>query len=200
MFVDCTAGRTIPQEFEPCFRLCHFALSTIPNAPGHAHGRGGLFAGASTTFAFSWDTSSASLGEHTLTASHILSDDNGANNSKSATVSVLEVSSFSVESITPSSVAAGDPAVDVTVTGAGFEAGASLKLVNGSGPQLSVSNVVVVNSTTITATISSGSGGPKRDRVWDVQITNPDASSAVFTACSLPLGSRTWPMAPTWPR
>jgi len=44
----------------------------------------GLVAGASTTLTFSWNTTGASLGNHTLTASHNLTDDNSANNQGSA--------------------------------------------------------------------------------------------------------------------
>src|SRR5205814_4198148 len=40
----------------------------------------GLAAGASTTPVFSWNTTGAALGGHTLVATHALTDDNGANN------------------------------------------------------------------------------------------------------------------------
>jgi len=52
----------------------------------------GLAAGASTTLTFTWNTASSSLGAHTLAASHTLSDDNAANNQRTATVQVTEVS------------------------------------------------------------------------------------------------------------
>jgi hypothetical protein len=48
----------------------------------------GLAAGAGTTLAFSWNTTNAALGRHTLVASHDLSDDNAANNQRSAVVTV----------------------------------------------------------------------------------------------------------------
>jgi len=50
----------------------------------------GLAAGASETLTLTWDTSEASLAEHTLTASHDFADDNGSNDSLSATVTVTE--------------------------------------------------------------------------------------------------------------
>ncbi len=53
---------------------------------------GGLAVGASATLNYSWDTGNASLGEHTLTGSHDLTDDDAANNSKSAAVTVNEES------------------------------------------------------------------------------------------------------------
>ena len=49
---------------------------------------GGLAAGASATLDYTWDTQGASLRDHTLTASHDFSDENAANNSKSATVTL----------------------------------------------------------------------------------------------------------------
>lgn len=51
---------------------------------------GGLAAGASSTLNYTWDTGSASLGDHSLTASHDFSDENTANNSKSATVTIAD--------------------------------------------------------------------------------------------------------------
>jgi hypothetical protein len=38
----------------------------------------------------------------------------------------------------------------------------------------------VVNGTTITAILTAKSGGPRRDRVWDVRVTNPDGGSSVL--------------------
>ena len=47
-----------------------------------------LAAGAATTLTFSWNTTGASAGNHTLTASHDLTDDNAANN-QGSTVSTV---------------------------------------------------------------------------------------------------------------
>ncbi|HEX9893354.1 MAG TPA: CARDB domain-containing protein [Gemmatimonadales bacterium] len=47
-----------------------------------------LAAGAVANLSFSWNTTGASLGDHTLTASHSLADDNGANNQRSAVSTV----------------------------------------------------------------------------------------------------------------
>ncbi len=51
---------------------------------------GGLTAGASTTLNYDWDTQSASLGDHTLTASHDFSDENTTNDAQSTTVRVSD--------------------------------------------------------------------------------------------------------------
>src|SRR5262249_42760414 len=48
----------------------------------------GLVAGASTTLAFPWNTTSASLGGHILIASHNFSDNNLSNNRKTAVVTI----------------------------------------------------------------------------------------------------------------
>jgi hypothetical protein len=50
----------------------------------------GLAAGASTTLTFSWNTTGASLGSHTLSATQSFADDNGANDANSATVTIEE--------------------------------------------------------------------------------------------------------------
>ncbi len=55
-----------------------------------------LSAGASTTLTFSWNTTSSSLGAHTLLASHTLTDDNAANNQRTATVQVSTVSTTGI--------------------------------------------------------------------------------------------------------
>lgn len=51
---------------------------------------GGLAVGVSTTLTYSWDTSGASIGNHSLTASHDFSDDDLSNDSESATLTVTE--------------------------------------------------------------------------------------------------------------
>ncbi len=50
----------------------------------------GLAAGASAALTFPWDTSGASSGDHTLTASHSVDDDDTANNSDSTVVNVTD--------------------------------------------------------------------------------------------------------------
>ena len=58
----------------------------------------------------------------------------------------------------------------VTITGSGFEPGMVPVFENGSGPSPRVSGVVVHDSSTITATVTSKSGGPQRSSVWDVRV------------------------------
>jgi hypothetical protein len=84
-----------------------------------------------------------------------------------------------VAAISPNTVVAGF-AIDVTISGSGFAPGATLAFVNGTGPAPSGSNVVVGAANTITATVTTKRGGPRRDRLWDVRVTNPDGSSAAL--------------------
>jgi hypothetical protein len=52
---------------------------------------GGLASGASTTLTYSWLTAVASLGIHTLTASHPVADDDSGNDSAGSTVEIKQV-------------------------------------------------------------------------------------------------------------
>jgi len=142
---------------------------------------GGLAAGASTTVSFNWQTSaSTTLGAHTLTASHNVSDANSANNSKSTTVTVNSPSAgLSVTGINPNAMFAGTTISSVAVTGNGFVNGAKVTFDgdNGSAPTMTVS---AVSSTQITGSVTVKNGGPRRSRVWNVRVTNPDGSFAVL--------------------
>jgi Lysyl oxidase len=75
-----------------------------------------------------------------------------------------------VSSITPNTAPQGS-LIPVTITGSGFAAGMGVSFENGSGARPVASNVTVVDSTTITATVTVKSGGgPRSDRVWDVRV------------------------------
>ena len=87
----------------------------------------------------------------------------------------------SVTSIDPNTIEAGTTK-DVTIGGSGFAAGADVTFENGSGPSptFNVNNVVEGDDSTIMGTVTAKSGGPGRNRVWDVRVTNPDGSSGVL--------------------
>jgi Lysyl oxidase/IPT/TIG domain len=74
-----------------------------------------------------------------------------------------------VTSITPNSIQAGT-SVAVTITGSGFSAGMAVGFENGTGGAPVVSNVKVLSSTTITATVTAKKGGGKQVRVWDLRV------------------------------
>jgi lysyl oxidase len=93
-----------------------------------------------------------------------------------STVTVLDNSGCSapggdavVAMISPSSGTVGSTE-PVTITGSGFVAGMSVSFENGSGPPPTASNVVVVDSTTIQATVTVKKGKPGKDPVWDVRV------------------------------
>lgn len=82
----------------------------------------GLAVGAATTLSFTWNTTGAATGSHTLTASHDLTDDNAANNQRSTAVSVnpkpTDIALFDITA--PARVNQGDTAhVVVTVKNVG---------------------------------------------------------------------------------
>jgi len=102
-----------------------------------------------------------------------VTDNDGATAQFTETVTVVTVSAIS-----PNTVAAGF-AIAVTITGSGFDSGATVTFENGTGgPPPDVSNVVVVDTEVIAATVTTKSGGPKRDRFWDVRVSNPDGASS----------------------
>jgi len=141
---------------------------------------GDLTAGGVTTLTFSWDTSDATIGDHTVTAAHDFSDDDATNDSKSTAVTVTdETAELTVTAIEPNSMPAGTT-VDVTITGSGFVDGAAVTFENGSGPAPEASNVIVSEATAITATVTAKGGGPPENRLWDVRVTSPDGSSDVL--------------------
>ena len=99
-------------------------------------------------------------------------------NEVTVTINVM-AAGVSVTGITPSSAVVGST-IDVTVSGAGFTAGASLSFEGGEGPSPIMSNITVADSTTMTATVRIKAGGPPKLRYWDVRVTNPDGSTDVL--------------------
>ena len=79
-------------------------------------------------------------------------------------------SNLSVTAISPDSMPVQSTIV-ATITGTGFTNGSVLDLINGGGP-IKIRDVVVVDSTTITANIEAKFGGPKRNRVWDIVVAD----------------------------
>jgi thermitase len=98
-----------------------------------------------------------------------------------STSSSTPTTTLTVTGLDPSSMNAGTT-VPVTISGTGFVSGASVTFENGSGntPRASTTSVAA-DGKTITAQVSAGSGGPRRERVWDVRVTNPNGASAVLT-------------------
>ncbi|MEE9270134.1 MAG: PKD domain-containing protein [Candidatus Krumholzibacteria bacterium] len=139
---------------------------------------------------WSWDfgdgvTSTAQNPSHTYAADGTypvtltVSDDDGdsdavtRNTTVSATTEALTVSAMSPDTAAvPSTFIA-------TISGTGFGADAQVGFSGGKGPAPEVTSVSVVSSTTITATITISSGGPRRPRIWDVVVTSGGSSATL---------------------
>jgi hypothetical protein len=86
-----------------------------------------------------------------------------------------------INSIAPDSIQASSTSIDITITGCYFGTGADVTFKNGNGPTPQASDVVVQESNEkITARVTIKNGGPPRDRMWDLNVTNPDGSSGVL--------------------
>ena len=81
----------------------------------------------------------------------------------------VSAGTVTVDSIDPSSMLIGD-VVDVTITGSNFAPGMAVGFENGSGPAPIASNVTVLNSSTITATVTVKISGRRGDPIWDVRV------------------------------
>lgn len=142
-----------------------------------------LAAGASGQVMFTWNTSGAATGSHTLKATATLpageTDGNLANNSASTTSTLTPVNVVTVASISPNALRRGTFAT-FTIRGSGFASGARVTFVNGSGPAPTASNIrVSTDGTTITLTVSIS----RRATVstWDVRVTNTNTSTGVLS-------------------
>jgi hypothetical protein len=83
-----------------------------------------------------------------------------------------------VQSIVPNTAQA-NATLTVTITGAGFQNDAQVKFEGGVGIPPEIQTVQVVNATTIMVTLIALNDGTSAN-VWDVRVTNPDASTAVL--------------------
>lgn len=119
-------------------------------------------------------------GQDTFT--YTLSDGMGGSDTATVTVTVNGGGPLSVSGLSPDTITLGQSEV-VTISGSGFEAGATISFANGSGPSPTVSSVSVQSSGEINATISTKNSGPSRARVWDVIVTNPGGASASCGGC-----------------
>jgi len=110
-------------------------------------------------------------------------DASGNEASDTQNVTVVEaVTGLTVTGIDPINRGALPGGASVTITGTGFATGATVTFLNGSGPTPRASNVLMVNATTLAATVS-GKSGPRKTRVWDVVVTNSGGASAVCAGC-----------------
>ena len=118
-------------------------------------------------------------GQHTITAS--VTDSGGKTGSDSISIVIgAPPQGVTVTGINPNTMSAGTT-IDVTIAGSGFTDGADVTFENGTGPAPAASVLEVsADGTTIKASVTAKSGGPPRDRVWDVRVTNPNGSTGVL--------------------
>lgn len=107
-------------------------------------------------------------------------DGSAASSVVTVTIAVASAEGVTVTDVLPDN-ASTNSVVAVQITGSGFAAGADVAFENGSGPAPSASDVVVVDGGTLTATVTIKGGGPPRNRVWDVRVTNADGSTGVLS-------------------
>ncbi len=115
-----------------------------------------------------------------------VSDTAGNNAQATRTVNVIDAGNpLTVTSVSPNPVTVAQlkSGLSLTISGSGFEAGASVTFLNGSGPAPSAANIVLIDSNTLTADVTGKSGGPPQPRFWDVRVTNPSGVSSVCSAC-----------------
>ena len=121
---------------------------------------------------------------YTIVTAPAVSADPDYNGLDAADVSVTNLdddgAAVTVSSIVPDSMQAGTQ-VDVIITGFGFVAGATVTFENGTGvaPTADVT-FVSADGLTIEATVTAHRNA--KAAVWDVRVTNPDASTGTLTA------------------
>ncbi len=148
---------------------------TVTNTPQTIVG--GLTNGESRQLLFNWDSTGATTGVHALTAGHDFVDDDVASDILGANVTVNAApSAFDVTGISPTQMPIGGM-IQLTVSGTGFVNPASITFASGSGPAPVASAVNAIDGNTITAMVTVGSKGPKKDRVWDMDVVNGDGDS-----------------------
>ncbi len=86
---------------------------------------------------------------------------------------------LTVTGISPNVVSQNAGRVTFTVTGTGFANGAAVAFLNGSGQTPRVLAVRRISSTQLAVDTQIRSGGPRRNRFWDVQVTNVGGTTAV---------------------
>ena len=72
-----------------------------------------------------------------------------------------------------------------TISGTGFEQGATVSFSNGSGPTPVATNVEFVSSTELNVTITVKNGGPGRNRVWDVVVSSGGSSATLSNGLTI---------------
>lgn len=137
------------------------------------------------TASATWASSNASVA--TINASGLASGSSAGTTNITASFDVvtsspasLTVTVFDATGLAPNLIQAG-VLTNVTVSGTGFVAGATLGFQNGSGPAPQAT-IISVSPSQILASFAVGTNGPKRNRTWDVIVQNGDGQTDVLPA------------------
>ena len=153
-----TAGTLGPIETDAC----------TPGAPNADTARVTYTPASEGTFSFTFSANDGSLVSNVGTATITV---NAAPPPPPATLAVTAIS--------PNVVPQNYGTKPFIISGAGFTNGATVSFANGTGGQTPrVVSVTWNSSTQLTATVEIRSGGPKRNRQWDVVVKNPDGTTA----------------------
>ena len=139
----------------------------------------GLAAGALTTLSYSWNTTGASLGSHTLEGSHDLADEDINNNAATTAVTVNAPTVGTAPVVGACSPSSGNrtDVLTVVVSGSNFQDGASANF----GRQIKIQDVLFVSSIRLDVVIAVHKKAPSGTR--DVTVTNPDGQTGTKAAC-----------------
>lgn len=123
-----------------------------------------------------------SVGSHAVTAT--VTDSGGLRVAASVTMAVEPVTSVNVTvtGLSPNVVNRNVGLVTFIITGTDFANGVDVAFKGGNGPAPRTQSVTWVSSTQLSAQVEIRSGGPPRERLWDLRVTNPDGSTGVGLA------------------
>lgn len=140
----------------------------------------GMAAGAWARLPFTWHTSRAASGTHTLTATLRTYDEDPQNESRAATFTLAKPQpKLTITRVSPYAIQAGT-ATTMIIAGSGFAEDAQVELDSIEGPSLTVVDVTVTSPNTILARISVDKGQPPVPVICDVRVTNEDGSTGVL--------------------
>ena len=86
---------------------------------------------------------------------------------------------IAIQGVTPNAAQANSTVV-LTITGTGFQSGATVAFEGGLGLPQEIVTTQVVNSNTIIVTFIARNDGSQGAQIWDIRVNNPDTSTAVL--------------------
>jgi subtilisin len=145
---------------------------------------GGLSVGENVDLTYTWNTEEVEAGVHTVTGYHDVVDEYADNDSDSIDVTVSAAtesadSAVTISSIMPRTMWAGMPG-SIMIRGRGFMEGATITFEKGEGPIPVASGVRPLGTSSIIGRVTVEDDPWPIRTVWDVRVTNPDGSSALF--------------------